>query len=145
MNIRHLEKRLRKVETTLHCEPDEFADYVCALLWFAVAYYVGNPSRDEKPFAAYARALGYASESELNSSLEDNDLELRKRFVAAEVKLWAKVDWSESSDWKKTLDRIEAGLPKSYKDQIKMVMTQAKISLDWIESHDIAAYIRCFA
>jgi hypothetical protein len=63
MKIRQLERRLRKVESALRCEPDEYADYSWALVWFAIAYYLGNPSRDEKPYAAFARALGYASES----------------------------------------------------------------------------------
>src|SRR5215469_1098199 len=54
MNIRHLEKRLRKLESTLQCEPNKTFDYICALLSFAVAYYLGDPSRHQKPFAAFA-------------------------------------------------------------------------------------------
>ncbi len=151
MNIRHLEKRLRKVETTLQCEPDEIFDFTFALLWFAVAYYLGNPSRQEKPFAAYARALGYANQSEFESALAGNDRELKKRLVAAEVKLYEKFDCNlKSSDWNKTkeaLKRMLAGLPKLYKDQIEMVLSRAKISLDWLrhKSDDTAAYIRFFA
>jgi hypothetical protein len=151
MNIRHLEKRLRKVESTLRCEPSKGLDFIFALLWFAVAFYLGNPSRDEKPFAAYARALGYATESEFKCALDDNDPELKKKLVAAEGKLLAKFgcrpisnDWNETQD---ALKRMVTGLPKSYQDQIMKVVTQAKISLTWMrnESPDIAGYIRCFA
>jgi hypothetical protein len=151
MKIHHLEKRLRKVEQVLQCEPDETLDKVFALLWFAVAYYLGEPSRHEKPIAAYARALGYASESELNRALEDNDRELWQRSVKAEMKLYAKFDHNcESDGWEgltKALLCMQSGLPKSYTDQIARVVNHAKISLNWMrnESDDTAAYIRLFA
>jgi hypothetical protein len=115
ITMRGLEKRLRKLESDLRCEPDEDTDSMFALLWFAVAYYLGNPSRGEKPFAAYARALGYANESELNSAL-DNDPKLMQRFLSAEEKLYAKYDFSsESHDSKKlseALKRMDAGCPR---------------------------------
>jgi hypothetical protein len=150
MKIRHLEKRLRKAESTLGCEPDVLADIAFAQLWFAVAYYVGNPSRNEKPIAPYARALGYASESELNKALENKDRDLLRRVLAAEAKLFAKFDCKRGDDPIKTfeaLQRMGAGLPKSYMDQIVTVLTEAKISLVWLrnQSNDIAAYIRFFA
>jgi hypothetical protein len=130
-------------------EPNELFDFAFALVWFAVAYYLGNPSQNEKPFAAYARALGYPSESELNRALENKDRDLLKRFGAAEERLFAKFDGTPESDKKllEALQRMQAGLPKSYIDQIGRMVTQAKISLDWLrnESNDIAAYIRCFA
>lgn len=151
MKIRHLEKRLRKVESTLRCEPNQLIDYVFALQWFAVAYYLGNPSRNEKPFVAFASALGYAGESELNRALENKDRNLRERLIVAEVNLFAKFDCTlGGDDWNKTtqtLQRMQTGLPKSYSDQIDRVVTHAKISLVWLrnESNDIAAYIRFFA
>jgi hypothetical protein len=149
MNIRHLEKRLRKVESALRCEPDKTFDFVFALLWFAVAYYLGNPSQNEKPFAAYARALGYPSESELNRALENKDRDLLERFVTAEERLFAKFDCTPENEDKKlfeALGRMQTGLPKSYLDQIDRMVTQVKISLGWLrgESEHIAAYIRCF-
>jgi hypothetical protein len=151
MKIRHLEKRLRKVESTLRCEPNELFDFAFALVWFAVAYYLGNPSQNEKPFAAYARALGYPSETELNRALENKDRDLLERFVTAENKLFAKFGCTRGSDdWDKfreALGRMQTGLPKSYSDQIVRMVTQVKISLGWLrsESDHVAAYIRCFA
>ncbi len=74
-----------------------------------------------------------------------------KRFVAAEVKLYEKFDCrAQGEDWNKTVEalkRMEVGLSKSYRDQVKKVVTQTKISLDWMrnESKNTAAYIRCFA
>jgi hypothetical protein len=151
MKMRQLERRVRKVESTLGCEPQPMLDLVFALLWFGVAYYLGNPSGDEKPFAAYARALGYASESELNRAIEGKSLELLERFVAAEIKLYAKFDFDiESGDWdgeKQVWRLIFAGLPKSYRNHIARVRNEAKISLTWMrnKNRDIGAYIRCFA
>jgi hypothetical protein len=146
MNIRHLDKRLRKAESTLRCEPDVLSDKYYALLWFAVAYHVGNPSRDEKPFAAYARALGYASEAELNRALENKDRELLMRVLRAEVEVFTKFDY-KSADLGEVLRRMQADLPKSYVDQFTTVVALAKISVAWLrnESDDIAAYIRFFA
>jgi hypothetical protein len=150
MKIRHLEKRLRKVESTLRCKRDVQLDIIAAMRWFAVAYYLGNPSRDEKPFAAYARALGYASESELNRALENKDRDLLKRVVTADVKLYEKFDCTLESDetkFREALERMLSGLPGSYVDEWARIMTRAKISLVWLrdESNDIAAYIRYFA
>jgi hypothetical protein len=151
MTIRHLEKRLRKAESTLRCEPNVEQDVICALLWFAVAYYLGDSSGDEKPFVAYARALGYAGESELNRALENNDRDLDRKVMAAEIKLLAKFDWTPGRDdltkFGEALPRMNAGLPKSYVDQMLNVMTEAKISLGWLrnESKNITAYIHFFA
>jgi hypothetical protein len=142
MKLHHLEKRLRKVESILRCEPNDLVDLVFALLWFSVAYYLGKPSKHEKPFAGYARALRYANESELNNALKE-------RFVAAEKELYAKFG-AKDDDWKtrqEALQRMLAGLPKSYKDQITVIVQESRISLRWMrnESKDIAAYILCFA
>jgi hypothetical protein len=151
MKIHQLKRRLQKLECALRCEPDEFTDNIFALLWFAVAYYMGNPSRHEKPFAAYARALGYASESEFNLALDVNDLKLLERFVAAEAKLYAKFGrdpkTSDGNKIREALLNMRAGLPESYKDQAEMVVKRTKISLEWMrnQSGDIAAYIRLFA
>jgi hypothetical protein len=159
MKLHHLKERLRKVESILRCEPNTLHDLVCALLWFSVAYYLGNPLKHEKPFAAYARALGYANESELDKALKANNRELLSRFAAAEKELYAKFGaknfgaknfGAKDDDWKtiqEALQRMLAGLPKSYKDQIKVIVQQSRISLKWMRngSEDLAAYIRCFA
>ena len=61
-----------------------------------------------------------------------------KRFVAAEVKLYEKLDCrAQGEDWNKTVEalkRMEVGLSKSYRDQVKKVVTQTKISLDWMRN-----------
>jgi hypothetical protein len=76
-----LDRRLRKLESVLPplLTPNE--SWIAGLLWFAVAYYLGNPSPDEKPFAAYARALGYAKESELKSAMGAKDRELSLKLA----------------------------------------------------------------
>jgi hypothetical protein len=59
------------------------------------------------------------------SSLEDRDL----------VRFW------------EGLERMEAGLPRSYKKQLKMVLARVK-NLTWMRIYyrnDIGAYLRCFA
>jgi hypothetical protein len=147
MKIRVLEKRLRKAESVLRCEPDLFGDIMYALLWFAIAYYLGKPSRNEKPFAAYARALGYASESELNTALENNDRNLWKRVLSAEIEVFAKFDYrSDGPELGEVLGRMQAGLPKSYVDQFTRVVREAKISVAWLhDESNIASYIRFFA
>jgi hypothetical protein len=50
-----------------------------------VAYYEGKPSPDEKPFDAFARALGYADQSELKRVLAapDRDLADELRSILA--------------------------------------------------------------
>jgi hypothetical protein len=73
---RGLDRRLRKLESVLPPLLTPNVSWIAGLLWFAVAYYFGNPSPGEKPFAAYARALGYANESELKSAMGANDREL---------------------------------------------------------------------
>jgi hypothetical protein len=146
MKIRHLERRLAKQESALRCEPDEYADYSNALVWFALAYYLGNPSRGEKPFAAFARALGYASESALNSAL-DNEGELLMRFVPALAKLYKKFGYDRDSDptGLEVHKRMAAGLPTSYRNHIARVLSAAKVSLKWMYIKSLGAYIRCFA
>jgi hypothetical protein len=174
--------------------------WTAGLLWFAVAYYLGNPAPGEKPLAAYARALGYANESELKSAMGAKDRELalrladlfrkeddnkianaraprstdseRNRGIAenhrdlsmevylAENKVLAKFgiltvterDLSSLEDQDKAifwegLMRMEAGLPRSYKKQLKMVLARVN-NLAWMRIYyrdNIGAYLRCFA
>jgi hypothetical protein len=45
-----------------------------------------------------------------------------------------------------TLKRLEAGLPKSYKDRLKTILARTDINLSWIQRQkDLASYFRCFA
>jgi hypothetical protein len=198
--IHSIEKRLRRLESTLPPLLTPYESWIAGLLWFAVAYYFGNPSPGDKPFTAYARALGYANESELKSAMGANDRELaqmladcfrkedddktayaraprytkseRNRAIVenhrdlsievyrAEDKVLAKFgiltvverDLSSLEDrdlvrfWE-GLERMEAGLPRSYKKQLKMVLARVK-NLAWMRIYyrnDIGAYLRCFA
>jgi hypothetical protein len=160
------------------------------VLWFAVAYYLGNPLPDEKPLAAFARALGYADQSDLENAMEARNRELAEMISPAlgpnqdpvpraKDRLRAKfgtvdpcrdlltrlnraedrvcerfgihipfLEYS-AADQKRlseALRRMEAGLPQSYRDQLKMVLRRVD-NLAWkrVHSDDVAPYIRCFA
>ena len=54
-------RRVRKLKFVLPPLLTGNVSWMFGLLWFAIAYYLGNPSPDDKPFAAFARALGYAN------------------------------------------------------------------------------------
>jgi hypothetical protein len=69
--MRGLERRIRKLESVLPPLLTPYVSWMFAVLWFGIAHYLGNPSPDEKPFAAFARALGYANQSELESAMTD--------------------------------------------------------------------------
>ena len=123
---------------------------------FAVAYYLGNPSRDEEPLAAFARALGYADESQLNAALDDSVVRnipwlVRDKFLLAQGKLFEKFGTdlgSGSGNADKlyeALQRIEAGLPKSYKKRLETILARTDINLGWLKDSDLALYFRCFA
>jgi hypothetical protein len=83
--------------------------------------------QDEQPLVAFARALGYQDDSELNSALISRAWEVRRRFFSAREKLFEKFAFdltttpTEDSMRKiwETLKRMEAGLRKSYKKSIK--------------------------
>jgi hypothetical protein len=116
---------------------------------FAVAYYLGNPSRDEEPLAAFARALGYADESQLNAALDDSVVRnipwlVRDKFLLAQGKLYEKFGANEEN-LLEALERMEAGLPKSYKKRLKTILARTDINLGWLEDSDLALYFRCFA
>src|SRR5262249_11106643 len=154
-----------------------------------VAYYLGNPSSDEKPVAAFARALGYADQSELENAMKDRCQEIvdelnslfgpkqhgpgplakdrvRAKFgpvdpyrdlsiklYTAEERVCARfgidtpsLEYSDQKKLSEALNRMEAGLPQSYRDQLKMVLRRVD-NLAWLRIHsdDVAPYIRCFA
>jgi hypothetical protein len=78
--MRNLERRIRRLESVLPPLMTDNESWMCGVLWFAVAHYLGNPSPDEKPFAAFARALGYADQSELEYAMEDRYRDLIDRM-----------------------------------------------------------------
>lgn len=190
--MRGLKRRIRRLESVLPPLLTPDVSWMFGVLWFAVAHYLGNPSPDEKPFAALARALGYADQSELENAMEapsrdladairsvlgpkqngpvppakervrtrfgtvDPHRDLSIRLYRAEERVCARfginvesLENSNTSDAKRlseALHRIEAGLPKSYRDQLKMVLRRVN-NLAWMRVHsdDVAPYIRCFA
>ena len=150
--MRDLQRRVRKLESILPPMLNGEVSWMFGVLWFAVAYYLGNPSPDDKPIAAYARALGYANEFDLNSAMEKNDRDLSNRVYRAEDKVYAKfgihTESLEDSDSKKlaiAIVRMEIGLPQSYKNELKMVLTRTN-DLGWMRVHsdDVRPYLRCF-
>jgi hypothetical protein len=158
------------------------------VLGFAIAYYEGNPSPDEKPLAAFARALGYADQSQLESAMDyyARDLsdklarlfnpnqssplakdrvhakfgtmnpsrDLSNRLYSAEEKVWNRfgietpsLEYSDAKKFSEALNRMEAGLPLSYRDQLKMVLRRVD-NLAWMRiyySDNPGPYLRCFA
>ena len=112
---------------------------------------MGNPSRDEEPLAAFARALGYANESQLNAALDDSVVRnipwlVRDKFLLAQGKLFAKFGADGNADKiLEALERIEAGLPNSYKKRLKTILARTDINLGWLKDSDLALYFRCFA
>ena len=150
--MRDLERRVRKLESILPPLLDGDVSWMFGVLWFAVAYYLGNPSPDDKPVAAYARALGYANESELNSAMHKNYRDLSNRVYRAEDKVYAKfgiyIDSLDDDDLKKhaiALARMATGLPQSYQNQLQMVLTRTD-NLGWMRVHsdNVASYLGCF-
>ena len=187
--MRGLERRIRKLESVLPPLLTPYVSWTFGMLWFAVAYYLGKPSPDEKPFAAFARALGYADQSELESAMEAPDRyladrlssifgpnqhapdplakdrirtrfgtvdpyrDLSDRLYRAEEKVLDRfgiptpsLEYCDDKRSFEALNRMEAGLPQSYRDQLKMVLRRVD-NLAWMRVHsdNVAPYIRCFA
>jgi len=186
--MRGLERRIRRLESVLPPLLTPDVSWMFGVTWFAVAHYLGNPSPDEKPFAAFARALGYADQSELENAMEaryrdladkirsalgpnqdpdplakhrvrkgfgpvDLCRDLSIRLYEAEERVWARfgihtpsLEYSDAKRYSEALNRMEAGLPQSYRDRLKMVLRRVD-NLAWMRVHgdDVAPYIRCFA
>jgi len=186
--MRGLERKIRKLESVLPPLLSDDVSWIFGVLWFAVAYYLGNPSPGEKPFAAFARALGYADQSELESVMEDRNRDLSDslnrlfgpngpkplakdrvrakfgtvdryrdlsdRLYKAEERVCARfgihipsLEYTDIKRYLETLHRMEAGLPQSYRDHLKMVLRRVN-NLAWMRiyhSDDIGPYLRCFA
>jgi hypothetical protein len=159
--MRGLQKRLQKLESTLWDKLDDkdLSSYL-GFMWFAVTYYLGNPRRGEKLIIAYARALGYANETELNYAVELDQRQLRQRGRlgvrqrdgSAQEELWKKfgISNTHTGGAEKRFEafrRMEAGLPKSYKHKLQSILKRTDINLEWLRfrSGDFGAYLRCFA
>jgi hypothetical protein len=118
---RNIIPRLKKLESLVpRMQTDQErigANYSC-FLWVNVAFYLGNPSPDEAPATAHARALGYADGYEYRMALEGNDPTLNERYAQANTRLFAKFGSSpddRSKAFGGALERMEAGLTEKYK------------------------------
>ena len=154
----NLGRRLRKLESSLPPLLTEEESWMFGLLWFAVAYYLGNPSPGEKPFGAFARALQYANESELNAAIEKNHRDLSNRLHSAEDRVWAKFgifvssldehdDDCKARFWENQ-KRMYGGLPRSYKKRLNQMVFMQGTDLAWMRiyySDNLGPYLRCFA
>ena len=87
--MRGLERRIRRLESVLPPLLTDDVSWMFGVLWFAVAHYLGNPSPDEEPLAAFARALGYADQSELENAMEARDRDLADKIRSALGPKWS--------------------------------------------------------
>ena len=155
IGLRDLQRRLRMLESVLPPLPSADQCWLDGLFWFGIANYLGEPLPNEQPLAAFARALGYRNESELNSALISQSWEVDGRFWSALNKLFKiffdfELTATPTDDtvrkFCETLERMEAELPKSYKDRLKTILARTDINLSWIQRQkDLASYFRCFA
>ena len=118
---RDIERRLQKLESQLPRQPTEQEKIVASLqrfLFFAVAYYLGDPTPEEAPIDGYMRALGYPHRNEFRKAWDANDADFQERGRLAKGKLLAKfgVSWEhEGKEIGEAIQRMEAGLPEQYK------------------------------
>src|SRR5262249_76612 len=118
---RDIERRLQKLESQLPRQPTEQEKIVASLqrfLFFAVAYYLGDPPPEEAPIDGYRRALGYPHRNEFRKARDANDPDLYKRDRLARIKLLAKFGVSWEHEWGKIVEafkRMQAGFPERYK------------------------------
>jgi hypothetical protein len=149
---RDLGRRIRKLESSLPPLITDGVSRIFALLWFAIAYYFGKPLPDEKPFAAYVRALGYGDRDELNHAMLRNYREVANRISSAEYRVCEEfgihipsLEESDSESFSKALERMEAGLPQSYKNQLKTLSTGGNDLVLKRIGGDLFSYLRYFA
>jgi len=124
------EQRLAKLESQAPrqvTKGEEIFVVFRELLWFGIAYYLGDPSEINSPVEAYAHALGYPRAYEINQALEKENSEVQARALSANQKLMAKfgASWEHKlpsiDEWpaiQDALKRMEAGLSDEYKDRL---------------------------
>src|SRR5262245_16683020 len=118
---RDIERRLQKLESQLPRQPTEQERAMASLqrfLFFAVAYYLGDPTPEEAPIDGYMRALGYSHSYEFRKAWDANDADLQERVRLAKGKLLEKFGVSrehKSEEISEAFQRMEAGLPERYK------------------------------
>jgi hypothetical protein len=118
-------RRLEKLEAQVPRQPtaeEQVRVAVREVLFFAVAQYLGNPTEEESPMDAFARALGYAPGKEFRLARDSRDPDLLERWAKADTKLLATFGVSWEHKWDDIVDalqRMEAGLSEDYKDRLK--------------------------
>src|SRR5580700_10120912 len=139
MSDASLEKRLRKLKMALaHRQFDReikrrvFTKYVegfeMNLMRSLIGHYLADPQLSD-PIAAYARVLGYNGFHEFNNAVEENPAEVEERQSLAVRKLLAKFDVDDDAEWDTVIDaleRMEAGLPKSYRKKLRWEAGQSE-------------------
>jgi len=117
---RDVERRLQKLESQLPRQPTEqerAMERLQRFLFFAVVYYLGDPTPEEAPIDGYIRALGYPHRNEFRKAWDANDPDLQERVRLAKGKLLEKFGVSrehKSEEICEAFQRMEAGLPERY-------------------------------
>ena len=118
---RDIERRLQKLESQLPRQPTEqerAMERLQRFLFFAVVYYLADPTPEEAPIDGYIRALGYPHRNEFRKAWDANDADLQERVRLAKGKLLAKFGVSWEHEWGKIVEaftRMQAGFPERYK------------------------------
>src|SRR5262245_46649606 len=119
--MRDIERRLRKLESQIPRQPTEQEQIVERLqrfLFYAVAYYLGDPTPGGSVMEAYGRALGYPNSNEFRKAWDAYDPDLQERMRLAKGKLLERFGVSVQHEWEEIIEackRMHAGLPERYK------------------------------
>jgi hypothetical protein len=135
MRDEKFQRRLEKLEAQVPRQPT--AQEVATLrdrsiLFFAVAYYLGNPTEEGSPMEAFARALGYAAGKEFRLAFDNRTSDFIERWAKAKTKLLATFGVSREDRPDVILDaleRMEAGLCKDYKERLQSIIS------DYLRQH----------
>jgi hypothetical protein len=118
---RDIRRRLQKLEPQVPRQTtglEKEAERLHLSLFYAVAYYLGDPRPEGSVAEAYARALRYPNAYEFRNALDANDEDFNRRWCEANDKLLAKfgVSWGHERDaFIDAFKRMEAGLSERYK------------------------------
>jgi len=135
MRDEEFQRRLEKLEAQVPRQPtaeEQVRVVVREVLFFAVAHYLGNPTAEESPMDAFARALGYAPGKEFRLARDSKDPDLLERWAKAKTKLLATFGVSWKHKWDDIVDalqRMEAGLSEDYKRRLKRCIEDGLRSL----------------
>lgn len=113
----NIKKRLDKLDSQM---PREMYEFTRARLFVidCIAYYFGSPTSNEPFFSAFARALGYTCERDLETAMRCNDPNYAEKYSLAVRKLFAKFNVSSDEEFVAEAKRMYAGISKAYKKQM---------------------------